>query len=141
MEKLDHLVAKLDLRSSKIKEFDWLFSQLERQDIQHLKLTTDRLAKQSSFQLGELLMVWGRARTGAGCGSTQIHFTKRKFANPEEINISLIGYDENEGYPVIVKVSESSFKCRFIRKRSGIHGYHTVKNEAFRYFAISRAKI
>jgi len=137
---LDETLRAISKKEKILKDKKWIFDMLKDPSVNQLKIHKKEDEEQYSFNFGELLLVWGKGRTKPRDGWTDIHFNQN-FDNKNEMAICVIanGRDkEKAAYPVVRRVTEDMIEFRFVRKKSGVKGYHDVNNVDYSYIAMGR---
>lgn len=137
---LKDLLEKLKDESELVEEYEDLFGILRSKDSNQLVFRTDADKNQCSFGIGELLIVFGRGENDRKGNWRKVDFGERKFNSTNEMFLSVTGIDKNEkSYAIVKGVTKAGFSCKFLRKISGLSGYHNVGNARFNYMAIGKA--
>lgn len=137
---LNGLLEELEEESELVKKYEDLFGILRSKDSNQLVFRTYVDNKQCSFGIGELLIVFGRGKNDRKGNWVKVDFGEQKFNSNNEMFLSVTGIDKNDNSYAIVKcVTQAGFSCKFLRKISGLGGYHKVGNARFNHMAIGKA--
>ena len=137
---LNDLLEELKDESKLVNEFEDLFEILRSKDSSQLIFRTYPDKNQCSFGIGELLIVFGRGENDRKGNWRKVDFGERKFNSTNEMFLSVTGIDKNkESYAIVKGVTEAGFSYKFLRKKSGRRGYHSVGRARFNYLAIGKA--